>query len=111
MCPEELSLDCCLENERVLGHTGRLLVDIHLLDGGVLSLAADSGGFPEGIQRLHCQPARGENGILLAHRELVGTQGLGSQPFFPFASKTLGTNSLSDGEIPDTGAPAQEGFE
>ena len=32
--PQELSLDCCLENERVLGHTGRLLVDIHLLHGG-----------------------------------------------------------------------------
>ena len=34
VCTEELSLDCCLENERVLVHTGRLLVDIHLLDGG-----------------------------------------------------------------------------
>ena len=34
--PQELSLDCCLENERVLGHTGRLLVDIHLLCWGLL---------------------------------------------------------------------------
>ena len=33
--PQELSLDCCLENERVLGHTGRLLVDIHLLCWGL----------------------------------------------------------------------------
>ena len=36
--PQELSLDCCLENERVLGHTGRLLVDIHLLCWGLLGV-------------------------------------------------------------------------
>ena len=36
--PQELSLDCCLENERVLGHTGRLLVDIHLLCWGARAL-------------------------------------------------------------------------
>ena len=40
--PQELSLDCCLENERVLGHTGRLLVDIHLLCWGLLGLPWDS---------------------------------------------------------------------
>lgn len=37
--PQELSLDCCLENERVLGHTGRLLVDIHLLCWGLLGFS------------------------------------------------------------------------
>jgi len=37
--PQELSLDCCLENERVLGHTGRLLVDIHLLCWGLWGIS------------------------------------------------------------------------
>ena len=51
--PQELSLDCCLENERVLGHTGRPLAStssvggfwgsprarVNPQDGGTISLS------------------------------------------------------------------------